>query len=158
MNERPVPIRTSRSAEDFWCRERESAEVSPTGKVVWTGGERNTERRQRLLAVPNLNRWELPFGRQAAASPMQSWQPRQEVRLEGSRFVERKALQCALADADAELKTRPRATNEALLAAEVARLERGLCLALKVNKALAAAMLQQQQQQQQQRVERAKPT
>ena len=51
-DERPVRIRTSASARDFWCRLREeSEEVSPDGKVI--------SRRSSFLDNSNT-----PFGRQ----------------------------------------------------------------------------------------------
>lgn len=153
MDSRPVPIRTSQSAHDFWSRVRGSGEVSPTGKV--TG------------KMPVLvDRSALPFGKQLPASPLQSWRPPppRDVGgggggggggrggMQGSRLVERKALQRALDDADAENRG-PQdwerewgglASENARLKAEVQRLSAGLRSALKVNKALAAAMLKQQ--------------
>ena len=169
MDSRPVPIRTSQSASDFWSRVRASGEVSPTGRVtgkIQEGGGG--------LPVVAVDRSALPFGKQLPASPLQSWRPMQRGNGggggggnkigEGSRFVERKALQRALDDADAENR-KPQdwgggsegqeseskkpvqealAAENALLKAEVRRLSAGLCSALKVNKALAAAMLKQQ--------------
>lgn len=32
--DRPVPYRTDKSAETFWCRERDQGHVSPDGKVL----------------------------------------------------------------------------------------------------------------------------
>ena len=150
---RPVVLRTSTSAEDFWCRLRDSAKVSPhnfkernsrdtpygrQNKPNWGNTNDNPETREIVhseRAPPRLPLIAVPTG------------------LTNSRIVERQVYKNALAELDIQKTPVPSQfvqqivrlnTNLDADMKELKRkneaLEKRLMSALKVNKALAAQM------------------
>ena len=129
MNSRPVVLRTSESAEDFWSRvrdgERPGFRIQDNASALTPFG-----RQQRPIMPP-------PFHpRTADASNRLANRP-----LATSREIERRVLQDALRDAE---NIRP---ADALhlgeirkLKADVARLHKQLCIALKINHVLTGEM------------------
>jgi hypothetical protein len=81
MDNRPVVVRTDLSADDFWSRVRDSADVSPDFRI------RNFEERIRS---------DTPFGRQRLGLPVVL------PPLRSSRSVERLVLRDAVHDAEKE--------------------------------------------------------
>lgn len=138
-DDRPVRLRTSVSARDFWCRPRddseESPDVSPDGKVI--------SRRNSFLDNSNT-----PFGRQhrpgsmtsssfannntffATASPSASITP-PSIDVMSSREMERLVLTKEIGTLE------PKSVNDG--EKENAMLRKHLKQALQINRALAQA-------------------
>ena len=144
-DERPVHVRTSASARDFWCRVRDDEEMSPDFRVG-----------QRTTVMPPF---ETPFNRQVAPSGPVPRLQRPQPRLASSRSVERNALKLALQDAEniPPTNTRPardsRPTNAIDTRAVISENEQlkkqlrtvrsHLERALRINHALTGAMVEQ---------------
>ncbi len=123
-SERPVKMRSSQSAEDFWSRPWDSQQLSPDFKVN------------------NPCVVQTPFGRQMpptlkpivrAASPP----------LAASRVVERRALQLALREAENIPPTNHLVNENRRLTRDVQSLQKQLACVLKINHALTGAMARQ---------------
>lgn len=126
-DQRPVHVRSSASARDFWCRIRDDDRLSPDFRVR----ESTTQSPAPL---------ETPFNRQrpptwgAAAAP-------QRQRLTSSRVVERKVLTLALRDAENIPPPPDNAIENRLLKKELHVTRAHLQRVLRINHALTGAMV-----------------
>lgn len=123
MDNRPVIVRTDESAQDFWSRERHSANVSPDFKIMGNFAARVQK--------------ETPFGQQnpprhvARAAPIRT-----------SRSIERIVFQNAIGELEDNAGSDENSAPTIIkLRAENAHLRLNLDRALRINHALTRHML-----------------
>lgn len=127
-SERPVNMRTSQSAEDFWSRPWDSGQLSPDFKV------------KKPCVV------QTPFGRQLPPTLKPNIVRGALPPLAASRVVERRTLQLALRDAENIPPTNHHLMDEnRRLTKDVQCLRKQLACVLKINHALTGAMARQAQ-------------